>query len=226
LSFNARFQVRRFLGIGLLFGLAFVPGQAVADETLELAALPNLTPKLELKSQLLTRRFELVLLRHQTAVKKAAAKCEAGERGACRLQDWQNFLSEIVAETEADQLYRVNRYMNHYRYRSDQRNWRRPDFWAVPEQLFERGGDCEDYVIAKYVSLRALGYPAERLRIVVVYDRKKREDHAVLLVSGANEVLVLDNKRKRVVTWADLRDRYKPYYSLNETSVWIHATKT
>ncbi len=115
--------------------------------------------------------------------------------------------------------------MNHYRYRSDQRNWRRPDFWAVPEQLFERGGDCEDYVIAKYVSLRALGIPAERLRVVVVYDRKKRGDHAVLLVSGAHETLVLDNRYKRVVNWVDVRSRYMPYYSLNENSVWIYNTK-
>jgi predicted transglutaminase-like cysteine proteinase len=208
-----------------LIGLVLASGQAAASERLELAALSNLTPKLELKSQLLERRFELVLLRHQTTVEKAAAQCEAGERGACRLQDWQDFLAEIADSAESDQLYRVNRYMNHYRYRSDQRNWRRPDFWAVPAQLFERGGDCEDYVIAKYVTLRALGYPAERLRVVVVYDRKRREDHAVLLVSGANETLVLDNKRKRVVTWAELRSRYKPYYSLNETSVWFHATK-
>jgi len=200
-------------------------GQSAQADTIELATLQQLTPKLELKSQLLARRFELVLLRHQTTVKNAAAQCEAGERGACRLEDWQEFLAEIANEDEAEQLYRVNRYMNHYRYRTDQRNWRRSDFWAVPEQLFERGGDCEDYVIAKYISLRALGIPAERLRVVVVYDRKKRGDHAVLLVFGVHETLVLDNRRKRVVGWADTRSRYKPYYSLNENSVWIYNTK-
>ena len=70
-----------------------------------------------------------------------------------------------------------------------------------------------------------LPLPGERLRIVVLYDQKRREDHAVLLVSGANETLVLDNKRKRVIPWLELRERYKPYYSLNETSVWFHATK-
>ena len=216
----------RILGLGPLLGLALASGQAAQAGTIELAALQQLTPKLEMKSQLLARRFELVLLRHQATIKKAAAGCEAGERGACRLEDWQDFLADIAKEDEADQLYRVNRYMNHYRYRSDQRNWRRPDFWAVPEQLFERGGDCEDYAIAKYVSLRALGIPAERLRVVVVYDRKKREDHAILLVSGATETLALDNKYKRVVSWAETRSRYKAYYSLNEESVWIHATKS
>jgi predicted transglutaminase-like cysteine proteinase len=154
----------RVLGLGTLLGLTLAISEAAQADTTELAALQQLTPKLELKSQLLARRFELVLLRHQTTVKKAAAQCEAGERAACRLEDWQEFLAEIANEDEAEQLYRVNRYMNHYRYRSDQRNWRRPDFWAVPEQLFERGGDCEDHAIAKYVSLRALGFPAERLR--------------------------------------------------------------
>ena len=214
------------LGLGLVLGLALAFGPAAKADTIELAALPQLTPELEMKSQLLARRFELVLLRHQTTVRKAAADCEGGALGACRLQDWQEFLTGIANEDEAEQLYRVNRYMNHYRYRTDQRNWQRPDYWAVPEQLFDRGGDCEDYAIAKYVSLRALGIPAERMRVVVVYDRNKREDHAVLLVSAANETLVLDNKYERVVSWSDTRSRYKPFYSLNENSVWIHATKT
>jgi predicted transglutaminase-like cysteine proteinase len=220
------FKWCRCLGYWAVLGLTLASGQAAEADSIELAALPQLTPKLEMKSQLLARRFELVLLRHQTTVRKAAADCEAGERGACRLEDWQGFLQEIANDDESEQLYRVNRYMNHYRYRSDQRNWNRSDFWAVPEQLFDRGGDCEDFAIAKYVSLRALGIPAERLRVVVVYDRKKREDHALLLVSAANETLVLDNKYERVVSWADIRSRYQPYYSLNENSVWIHSTRT
>lgn len=210
------------LGLWALSAIASAPGHAIAADTIELAALPRLTPQLERKSELLARRFELVLRRHQIATRNAAADCQAGAQGACRLQDWEAFLTEIAGEDEAEQLYRVNRYLNHYSYRSDRRNWQLPDFWEIPEQLFDRGGDCEDFAIAKYLSLRALGYPAERLRVAVVYDRKKREDHAVLLVSTATDTLVLDNKYQRVVSWADTRARYKPYYSLNENSVWIH----
>ncbi len=214
----------RSLGFGFVLALALTSGPAAKADTIELAALPQLTPQLERKSELLARRFELVLRRHQTTVRKAAADCEAGERGACRLQDWQDFLTEIASEDEAQQLYHVNRYLNHYRYRDDQRNWQLPDFWAIPEQLFDRGGDCEDFAIAKYLSLRALGFPSERLRVAVVYDRKEREDHAVLLVSTAAETVVLDNKYQRVVSWADTRSRYEPYYSFNEASVWIHTS--
>ncbi len=217
-------KLGRIVGLGFVLALASTSDHSAHADTIELAALPQLTPQLERKSQLLARRFELVLQRHLTTVQKAATDCAAGERGACRLQDWQEFLTETANEDEAEQLYRVNRYMNHYSYRSDQRNWQLPDFWATPEQLFDRGGDCEDFAIAKYLSLRALGFPAERMRVAVVYDRKKHEDHAVLLVSTATETLVLDNKYQRVVSWADTRSRYRPYYSLNENSVWIHNT--
>lgn len=215
----------RVFGVASVLALASMFARPAQADTIELAALPQLTPKLELKSERVARRFELVLRRHDIALRKAAADCAAGERGACRLEDWRGFLSQIAKEDEGEQLYRVNRYMNTYRYRTDQRNWQRPDYWAVPAQLFERGGDCEDYAIAKYLSLRALGVAAERMRVVAVYDRKEREDHAVLLVSAGDETLVLDNKLQRVVSWADIRARYQPYYSVNEISAWIHSTR-
>ena len=28
-----------------------------------------------------------------------------------------------------------------------------------------------------------------------------------------------------IMSWADMRKRYRPYYSLNENSVWLHGTK-
>ena len=165
------------------------------------------------------------LSRHEKDLRKAQGRCEAGERSACRLAKWQAFLSEISSAPLSDQLYRVNRYINHVRYRTDERNWDRADFWAVPEQFFARGGDCEDYAIAKYVSLRSLGIPAERLRVVVVYDRKIREDHAVLVITAPDGIKVLDSNRKRVIDWEEARKRYSPYYSVNEQAVWIHNSK-
>ncbi|TFG62042.1 MAG: hypothetical protein E4H28_08140 [Gemmatimonadales bacterium] len=176
-------------------------------------------------SELLGRRFDLVLSRHQAGLRSAAERCQAGERSACRLEDWEDFLADVSREAETEQVRRVHGYVNRFRYVTDQRNWQRPDFWAMPEELFGRGGDCEDYVIAKCVALRSFGIPAERLRVVVVYDRKKREDHAVLIVFGPNVTLVLDNRYRRVMTWADMSKRYMPYYSLNENSVWIHNAK-
>lgn len=191
----------------------------------ESTQLARLSPKLEQKSTLLARRFALILSRHQVNLEMAPGRCQSGQSSACRLEDWQEALTEISRSNEADQIYRVNRYINRFKYVTDRRNWGRRDYWAVPEQLFERGGDCEDYVIAKYLSLRALGIDASRLRVVVVYDRKKREDHAVLAVLVSHETMILDNYHRRVMTWAEMKRRYRPYYSLNENGVWIHNAK-
>jgi len=211
--------------IGTLILIAFYFGaekRAEAD-VFEALQVTRLSPKLEQKSALLGRRFELVLSRHRAHVEMAPGRCQSGQSSACRLENWQEFLTQISNSNEADQIYRVHRYVNRFKYVTDKRNWRRRDYWAIPEQLFERGGDCEDYVIAKYLSLRALGIDADRLRVVVVYDRKKREDHAVLAVLGPDETVILDNYRRRVMSWTDMQRRYKPYYSLNENNVWIHS---
>ena len=219
-------RVWRLFSFLIPFGLALASTNAGLANDLTLVSTQELTPRQVLKSQLLERRFELVLARHERNLRKAEARCEAGERSACRLAKWQAFLSEISSAPLSDQLYRVNRYINHVRYRTDERNWDRADFWAIPEQFFDRGGDCEDYAIAKYISLRSLGIPAEHLRVVVVYDRKIREDHAILVITAPDGIKVLDSNRKRVIDWEESSKRYSPYYSVNEQAVWIHNSKT
>ena len=205
----------------LLCGAAPAAGAASRD----FVAFDSLTPRLEKKSELLGRRLSLVLSRHRRSLNRAADACRSGERPACKVETWRDYLAGIAGRGEAEQLRLVNRYVNGARYVTDRRNWKRADYWAVPEELFARGGDCEDYVVAKYLSLRALGMPPERLRIVVLYDGRRREDHAVLTVLGGGGTLVLDNHHRRVMTWAELRRWYRPYYSLNEDSVWIHSSK-
>jgi predicted transglutaminase-like cysteine proteinase len=219
-------QARRLLSLIIPLGLALVTTNPAQATSLNLPSLQELTPRLELKSQLLERRFQLVLSRHAVALRKAEARCEAGERSACKLAKWQAFLIDVSSAPLSDQLYQVNAYVNQVRYRSDQRNWQRADFWADPEQFFDRGGDCEDYAIAKYVALRAIGIPAEQLRIVVVYDRKTLADHAILAIAAPDGVKVLDSNHKRVIDWEESNQRYSPYYSLNEQAVWIHSSKT
>ena len=105
---------------------------------------------------------------------------------------------------------------------ADADNYDRSDYWATPLEFFRRSGDCEDYVIAKYRSLRLLGLPAEQLRMVVVQDVVRGLPHAVLAVYLADEVLILDNLSDDVLPQARIRN-YLPYYSVNETSRWAHA---
>jgi predicted transglutaminase-like cysteine proteinase len=68
------------------------------------------------------------------------------------------------------------------------------EFWATPLMTFTSGaGDCEDYAIAKYAALVELGIPAGDLRLLAVYDRDARENHAVAAVRFKQRWLILDN---------------------------------
>jgi len=136
---------------------------------------------------------------------------------------WQGFLAEMRGASRAVQLVRVNRFVNGTRFVSDAANWGVSDYWAAPSEFFARGGDCEDYAIAKYLALRALGFPAEALRLLVLIDTLRGRPHAVLLVQGGGRTLVLDNQTDALRPW-DAVPFYRVLYSLNETGAWIHVT--
>jgi predicted transglutaminase-like cysteine proteinase len=54
------------------------------------------------------------------------------------------------------------------------------DVWSSPLVTFATGtGDCEDYAIAKFVALRQAGISPDDLRIVIMRDTIRGEDHAV-----------------------------------------------
>ena len=68
----------------------------------------------------------------------------------------------------------VNRMMNRTQYIVDNKNWGKSDYWATPIEFLTRGGDCEDFAIAKYTALRALGVPEDRMRIAIVTGSAKK----------------------------------------------------
>jgi len=113
---------------------------------------------------------------------------------------------------------------------TDSSNWGRKDYWATPGEFLTRFGDCEDYAIVKYLSLRALGIPDKNLRVVAVKDLNLKTGHAVLMVifkdkkTKKNRYLVLDNQIKQVVDSRKIR-HYQPVFSINRTSWWRHLPK-
>ncbi len=136
---------------------------------------------------------------------------------------WQGFLAEMRGASRAAQLVGVNRFVNGTRFVSDAANWGVRDYWAAPGEFFARGGDCEDYAIAKYLALRALGFPAQALRLLVLIDTLRGRPHAVLLVQSGGRTLVLDNQTDAVRPW-DAVPFYRALYSVNETGAWIHVS--
>ncbi len=120
------------------------------------------------------------------------------------------------------QVRRVNDLMNSVQYISDKRNWGKSDYWSTPVEFMTRGGDCEDFAIAKYAALRALGVPDSKMRVAIVKDTQKNIPHAILIVYTNEGPMILDNQIKSVRADSSVR-HYKPIYSINRTSWWLHT---
>jgi predicted transglutaminase-like cysteine proteinase len=135
---------------------------------------------------------------------------------------WGALLRSLEGAPLARQVREIDRFVNGWPYRADEDNYGRSDYWATPRDFFRRSGDCEDYVIAKYHSLRLLGVDAERLRMVVVQDTVRGLPHAVLAVYLDAEVLILDNLSDAALPQERI-GHYLPYYSVNETARWAHT---
>ena len=136
---------------------------------------------------------------------------------------WQAMIRDQRGRPPLHQLDTVNRFLNGWRYKEDSANYGRRDYWASPLEFFQRSGDCEDYAIVKYVSLRKLGFAAEQLRLVVVHDSVRDLAHAVLAVYLDDQVYILDNLTRMVLPQEEVT-HYVPYYSINETTRWAHVT--
>lgn len=151
----------------------------------------------------------------------AEGSCEAPALNRCHAREWRALVARLRGATPDTQLDAVNRFMNRAPYITDPRNYRVPDYWASVRQFFTRDGDCEDYAIAKFVTLRALGWKDADLRVVVLKDLNLKIAHAVLVAYRDGRAWMLDNQIDRVVDAATIR-HYRPYYSINEEGWWLH----
>jgi predicted transglutaminase-like cysteine proteinase len=160
---------------------------------------------------------------------RSAMAAEAALLAGCRLDAEHcppaasRFLAIVkAAETRRGRarLGEVNRAVNlAIRPMSDLAQYGVADRWAPPLDAIARGaGDCEDYAIAKYAALRAAGLDEDDLRLVLVRDLKRREDHAVLAARLDGRWLILDNRRFVMLEAVRLPD-YLPLFSLSADGV-------
>lgn len=140
-----------------------------------------------------------------------------------RVQNWQGLMSENRDKGESEKLGLVNDFFNQLRFTTDIKLWGKADYWATPIEALGRGaGDCEDYAIAKYFTLRELGVPDAKMRIMYVKALKLNQAHMVLTyypTPGAVP-LVLDNINKRILP-ANMRPDLAPVYSFNGDGLWL-----
>ncbi len=145
--------------------------------------------------------------------------------GQRAMREWQENLAGLEGLPLKEMARRVNSIANAKPYINDSRNWGMSDYWETPVEFMERGGDCEDFAIAKYNALRSLGVPEERLRVAIVHDTEKNIPHAVLAVYTEDGIYVLDNQIKTLVSASD-EGRYRPIFSINRTGWWLHTEQS
>lgn len=138
------------------------------------------------------------------------------------IQIWRSQLNSLKGLPLKDMASGVNDMMNKIRYVGDKRNWGKSDYWATPVEFLSNGGDCEDFAIAKYASLRALGVPDNMMRVAIVKDMQKNLPHAILIVYTESGPMVLDNQIKRMTPSREV-SHYKPIFSINRTAWWLHT---
>jgi predicted transglutaminase-like cysteine proteinase len=153
-----------------------------------------------------------------------------GKEAPPRLTTWQSMVRDTQptirlaeAKTIENGMRRVNGFFNKVPYFSDLEHWGVDDYWATPvEMLGSFGADCEDYSIAKFLSLRELGIPLDRLRITYVRMLNRGESHMVLAYYPTPDAdpLILDNLVREIKP-ASQRPDLEPVYSFNDEDLWL-----
>ncbi|MFC7090323.1 transglutaminase-like cysteine peptidase [Halomonas salifodinae] len=151
-----------------------------------------------------------------------------GGRGLEALEAWLALLRQLEGAPLDAQLREVNQFFNRrIRWVDDIHAWGDEDYWATPLEALGNGqGDCEDYSIAKYITLKQLRVPGDRLRMIYVRARIGRSSitqaHMVLgyYATPGAEPLILDNLVPSI-TPAGQRVDLDPVFSFNSQGLWV-----
>jgi len=144
-----------------------------------------------------------------------------------QVEAWKSLIDSGSQWSDIKKLTRVNDFVNQFNFVDDKIHWQQEDYWATPLQtLVTRGGDCEDFSIAKYFTLSAMGLDEDKMRLTYVKALKINQAHMVVSYYEypTAEPLVLDNLNP-VILPASQRPDLLPVYSFNGTGLWLSKKK-
>lgn len=153
-----------------------------------------------------------------------------GPHTADTVARWRSLISDISALDDAEKVERVNSFFNNLvRWRTDADVWGQNDYWATPlETMARREGDCEDFSIAKYMTLLLAGVEIGKMRITYVKAQiggaysNATEAHMVLAYypTPSADPLILDNMIDEVRP-ASRRPDLTPVFGFNSQGLWV-----
>ena len=142
---------------------------------------------------------------------------------------WRDLVISMQAAPDTERIKRTNDYFNRQvQFGEDVTIWGQLDYWATPTETLGKGaGDCEDFAIAKYFTLKAMGTAPEKLRLIYVRaktgsaDSAPTQAHMVLAYYAQPdaEPLVMDNLVSEIRA-ASRRPDLAPVFSFNSEGVF------
>lgn len=124
-------------------------------------------------------------------------------------------------------LNHVNAFYNRILPVHDATKYKVDDHWSTPKEfLLDGKGDCEDYAIAKYFTLKESGIPKEKLFLSVVKVKNATSYHMVLtyLENKKSMPLILDNLSFKVLPFSKRKD-LEPKFIFNEVEAFTLKNK-
>ena len=140
-----------------------------------------------------------------------------------RVLIWYQLINGYNDARALEKLELVNNFFNQLAFVNDSELWGQEDYWATPLQMISsNGGDCEDYSIAKYFTLRKMGIPEERMRLTYVKALQLDQAHMVLTYfpTPDSEPLILDNLVTDIRLSSERTDLLA-VYSFNGNGLWL-----
>ncbi|MDB4348169.1 transglutaminase-like cysteine peptidase [bacterium] len=146
------------------------------------------------------------------------------------VDEWEATIESMQGLSHKDKLVEANQFFNtRIQWAPDPDAWGRPDYWATPLEIMGRGmADCEDFAIAKYITLILAGVDSSQLRITYVKAKLPSEGgpaltaHMVLAYypSANADPLILDNLVTDILPASQRRD-LTPVYGFNSLGIWV-----
>jgi len=140
-----------------------------------------------------------------------------------RVTQWKQLIDSGPRWSDRQKLIKVNDFVNQFIFVDDVIHWQQEDYWATPLQtLVTKGGDCEDFSIAKYFTLTAMGMDENKLKLTYVKALTINQAHMIVgyYEQPNSEPLILDNLNPKIVP-ASKRPDLLPVYSFNGTGLWL-----
>jgi predicted transglutaminase-like cysteine proteinase len=148
---------------------------------------------------------------------------EYGYGARAKLEELIGLMNDLESADEKTKIIYVNRFFNNIPYLSDMRNWGVSDYWALRDEMFgKNAGDCEDYAIAKYFTLKQLGVSIDKMYITYAKSLTYNSAHMVLSYFRYPDSVpyILCNYVKKILP-ASKRTDLIPLYSFNGESLYL-----